>query len=193
MTRDDDPKDPLREAILARRARFVAAALSASGLVGCGGDTADATRGNATDADETASNSGPASQPTPCLSIAPSAPIGPYVCPTPCLSPPTTDFLNPTSTPPTGTVPFVAPTPCLEPPVVPITPPSATATDSIDVADAGAAPPPDAGAPSDAGSSVDASLGGSPSLPPTSGAGNVPDSGTTDDGDSNGGSGGASG
>lgn len=145
MTQSDDD---LKATILARRARFVALALSASGLsaaslVACGGKTTDNSEETQPVASTAPTNDGVPPQPTACLSMTATAPTAtPTVClsplppdvpttsPTPCLSLPATDpmvCLGATYEPPDPPVPVDAgpgpipePTVCLSPIYVPV-------------------------------------------------------------------------
>lgn len=108
MTQSDDD---LKATILARRARFIALALSASGLsaaslVACGGKTTDNSEETQPVQSTDPTNDGTPPQPTACLSIAadPTATMtttAPTATPTVCLSPLPPD------------VPTTSPTPCL--------------------------------------------------------------------------------
>lgn len=89
--------DELKKRILSRRAKFVAAAIAASGLAACGGEVggpadaaADAPKDTAADVPQPCLSApfdaGPDTGPQPCLDVAVDA--GPDTGPQPCLVPP---------------------------------------------------------------------------------------------------------
>ncbi|CAN5590664.1 hypothetical protein BH09MYX1_BH09MYX1_38440 [soil metagenome] len=78
-------EDELRKRILSRRAKFVAAAIAATGIAACGGDVqgaSDASTDAPADASKDASKDTGADAPQPCLGISqPDAgDAGPQVC-----------------------------------------------------------------------------------------------------------------
>lgn len=103
---DDAPLDPDRAAILARRQRFIALALSSLATTGAGACT---PRQQPTDA--------PTARPQACLEIAnpdkpqPPPPVDDGGAPLPCLSPPMSD--EPAPQPAAETEP-ATPKPCLK-------------------------------------------------------------------------------
>ncbi len=188
-----DPKDPVRAAILARRARFVAAALSANGLVGCGSDATTENARNPASAEDGQSpfNSGTPAEPTACLTPRGPDTVGP--APTPCLSPPAPTTINPvgpvvptvclsiapttaptpsgpaTAPTPTATTtptqaPTAAPTPCLQPI-------ASAPTPCLDISEPVIEEPPpiaDAGPPDPSDGGANAGAGGTTNSPDSS-------------------------
>lgn len=78
------PRD-VKSRILARRARFVAAAIATVGVAACGGEVDEPTGGDAAVDARDAAN--PDTRPEPCLGALPPD-AEPDTGPTPCLEPP---------------------------------------------------------------------------------------------------------
>lgn len=143
MTQDKD--DELRQLILSRRARFVAAAMCTSGVVfsACGNGSSDPIVGTIGQTPGTTTITSPStgasssSAPTPCLttSPAPTACLG-ITSPQPCLS---IVLPIPTGDTTTTTAPVdTEPRPCLTPPAPPIDPiPTLGSESTLEPFDAG--------------------------------------------------------